>query len=146
MKYNPAILRQTGPNRWKACFRCKEDGGWKETTRSIEASSKRYGIKGKRYFNSLAKYCIADVGLRNAHLNYRQLDEGHLIENVVFNELSMRGMSVGVGMVEARDRDGGKSARRQLEIDFVSKDGNARYYIQVARDLRLGETPLGKSR
>lgn len=98
-------------------------------------SAKRFDVKGKRYFKSLAKYYIADVGLRNARLNYRQLDDGHLMENVIYNELRARGMSVDVGMVEAKEQEGGKRSAKQLEVDFVATDGNAKYYIQSA--LRL---------
>jgi predicted AAA+ superfamily ATPase len=101
--------------------------------------AKRYDIKGKRYFEKLVKYYIADVGLRNARLNFRQLDEGHLMENIVYEELRSRGMNVDVGMVEIRESIEGKSRRKQLEVDFVATEGNRKYYIQVARDINTPE-------
>ena len=90
--------------------------------------AKRYDVKGKTYFNYPNKYYYTDMGLRNARLNYRQFDVGHLMENVLYNELIKRGYSVDVGVVW--DRSGGRNV--QKEIDFVVNDGDRRIYIQSA--------------
>ena len=90
--------------------------------------AKRYDVKGKTYFNFPNKYYYSDVGLRNARLNYRQFDPGHLMENIIYNELIMRGYSVDVGVVT--DRSGGSNA--QKEIDFVVNDADRKLYIQSA--------------
>lgn len=90
--------------------------------------AKRYDVKGKTYFNFPNKYYYSDVGLRNARLNYRQFDPGHLMENIIYNELIMRGYSVDVGVVT--DRSGGSTA--QKEIDFVVNDADRKLYIQSA--------------
>jgi predicted AAA+ superfamily ATPase len=108
--------------------------------------AKRYNIKGKKYFEKLVKYYVADIGLRNAKLNFRQLDEGHLMENIVFEELRIRGMNVDVGMVEIRESNEGKSQRKQLEVDFVATEGNRKYYIQVAQDTNTPERETREKR
>ena len=93
----------------------------------------QYDIKGKKYINSPLKYYLADVGLRNAQLNFRQQEETHLMENVIFNELCIRGFNVDVGAVEYNYKDEqGKSKRIKLEVDFVVNRGNRRCYIQSA--------------
>ena len=92
--------------------------------------AQRYDVRGKHYIGSPMKYYFVDVGLRNARLNFRQNDYGHIMENVVYNELRMRGMSVDVGMVEVNCKEEGKSKRKQLEVDFVCNRGSHRYYIQ----------------
>jgi len=93
----------------------------------------RYDIKGKKYINTLAKYYFSDVGLRNALLGFRQLEQTHLMENIIYNELLYRGYSVDVGLVEVAAKDKtGKFARKQLEVDFVVNDSDTRYYIQSA--------------
>jgi hypothetical protein len=93
----------------------------------------RYDIKGKKYINTLSKYYFSDPGLRNAILNFRQLEETHLMENIIYNELRLRGFQVDVGMVEQRTTNAeGKSDRRQYEVDFVANLGSRRYYIQSA--------------
>ena len=98
-------------------------------------AAKRYDVRGKRYFQSLAKYYACDVGVRNARLNYRQLDENHLMENVVYGELRTRGLSVDVGMVRSREQRGGRRVERQLEVDFVATRGSSRWYVQVAQGI-----------
>lgn len=90
--------------------------------------AKRYDVKGKSYFNYPNKYYFTDIGLRNARLNYRQYDPGHIMENIIYNELIYRGYAVDVGVV--LDRTNGQNA--QKEIDFVVNDGNKRIYIQSA--------------
>ena len=95
--------------------------------------AKRYDIKGKKYIESPYKYYFTDVGLRNVQLNFRQYEENHIMENIIYNELLIRGFNVDVGIVEysARNKDG-KLARNNLEVDFVCNQGSRRYYIQSA--------------
>ena len=96
----------------------------------------RYDIKGKKYIDTPAKYYFADLGLRNARLNFRQYEVTHLLENLIYNELRTRGLMVDVGVVVVNTKDeDGKSQRRQLEVDFVCNEGSKRCYIQSA--LRL---------
>lgn len=90
--------------------------------------AKRYDVKGKTYFNYPNKYYYTDIGLRNARLNYRQFDPGHIMENIIYNELIKRGYSVDVGVVVERK----KNEKIQREIDFVVNDGDRRIYIQSA--------------
>ena len=93
----------------------------------------RYDIKGKRYIETPLKYYFSDVGLRNARLNFRQQEENHIMENIIYNELIVRDFDVDVGVVEYNLKDeNGKKIRTQLEIDFVANKGNRRYYIQSA--------------
>lgn len=93
----------------------------------------RYDVKGKRYIKTPAKYYYSDPGLRNARLGFRQIEETHLMENVIFNDLIRRDLNVDVGVVEYNTRNAqGKSERRQLEVDFVVNKGSDRYYIQSA--------------
>ncbi len=93
----------------------------------------RYNIKGKKYINTLAKYYFSDLGIRNALLGFRQQEETHIMENIIYNELRTRGLHVDVGMVETREPDkNGRLIRKQLEVDFVVNQGSQRYYIQSA--------------
>ncbi len=93
----------------------------------------RYDIRGKRYINSPYKYYFMDLGIRNARINFRQTDRGHLLENLIYNELRVRGFNVDVGMVSTVTRDvTGKQQRASLEVDFVCNLGSRRYYIQSA--------------
>ena len=95
--------------------------------------AERYDVKGRRYIKTPAKYYYSDPGLRNARLGFRQLEETHLMENVIFNDLIRRGFDVDVGVVEQNVRDDtGKKIRKQLEVDFVVNRGEKRYYIQSA--------------
>ena len=95
--------------------------------------SVRYDIKGKKYISTPSKYYFVDMGLRNARLNFRQTEENHIMENVIYNELRMRGFSVDVGSVEIKEKQpDGTWQRKQLEIDFVANKGGRRYYIQSA--------------
>lgn len=98
--------------------------------------ARRYNVKGKRYYESIKKYYVVDVGLRNARLNYRQQEETHIMENVIYNELRLRGYAVDVGIVEERKMAGGKSEYRQLEVDFIASSGAEKYYIQSAYSIR----------
>ena len=93
----------------------------------------RYNVKGRKYIGTPLKYYFEDVGLRNARLGFRQVEETHLMENIIYNELRSRGYSVDVGVVEKRGTDeNGKEYKKQLEIDFVANLGSKRYYIQSA--------------
>ena len=92
----------------------------------------RYDIKGNKYFERIKKYYSVDIGLRNARLNFRQQDMGHIMENVIFNELRMLGFAVDVGVVPSRESNGGKSSYVQYEVDFIANNGMQKYYIQSA--------------
>lgn len=97
------------------------------------SKAERYDIKGKKYIASPFKYYFTDVGLRNAQLNFRQQEENHIMENIIYNELLFRGFNVDVGIVEYSERGSdGKSVRKKLEVDFVCNRGSQRYYIQSA--------------
>lgn len=102
--------------------------------------AERFDIKGNRYVNSPHKYYFVDVGLRNARINFRQQEEGHLMENIIYNELVMQGLQVDVGMVETDRKIAPNSRERQkLEVDFVANVGSKRYYIQSALELHSPE-------
>lgn len=106
--------------------------GYLEDAFLVEQSV-RYDIKGKKYISTPSKYYFADVGLRNARLNFRQNEENHVMENVIYNELRMRGFSVDVGVVDIKEKQSdGTWQRKQLEVDFVANKGSRRYYIQSA--------------
>lgn len=93
----------------------------------------RYDIKGKKYIGSPAKYYFEDVGLRNARLGFRQVEENHLMENIIYNELRLRGYHVDVGVVEHYETGkDGKRGKKKLEIDFVASRGSEKYYLQSA--------------
>lgn len=105
----------------------------------IEKSVK-YDIKGKKYISTLAKYYFQDLGLRNSLLDFRQLEESHIMENVIYNELRSRKFRVDVGMVEVREKDNqNRSLRKQLEVDFVANQGDKRFYIQSALSIPNAE-------
>lgn len=94
---------------------------------------KRYDVKGKKYISTPSKYYYTDIGLRNARLNFRQQEETHIMENLIYNELLIRGYNVDVGTIEQNTFENNKlKTRKQLEIDFVCNQGNKRYYIQSA--------------
>ena len=95
----------------------------------------RYDVKGKHYIDTPYKIYFEDIGLRNAQLNFRQIENTHIMENIIYNELRYRNFNVDVGVVECRETTDGKSERKQLEIDFVANKGNQRYYIQSAYDI-----------
>lgn len=95
----------------------------------IVSRANRYDIKGKKYIDTPQKYYFTDIGLRNARINFRQLEENHTMENIVYNELLSRDFGVDVGLVPIRDANG---ASKQLEVDFVCNKGSKRYYVQSA--------------
>ena len=96
-------------------------------------SAIRYDVKGRKYIDTPVKYYFTDMGLRNARLNFRQIEETHSMENIIFNELKMRGFNVDVGVImQYETNEKGTNIRKQLEIDFVCNQGSKRYYIQSA--------------
>ena len=103
----------------------------------------RYNVKGRKYIGTPLKYYFEDVGLRNAKLGFRQIEETHIMENIVYNELRSRGYSVDVGVVEKRGvNQKGKMERIYLEIDFIANLGSKRYYIQSAFSMPTEEKRL----
>ena len=103
----------------------------------------RYDIKGRKYIGANLKYYFTDLGLRNARLNFRQQEPTHMMENIVYNELLIRGYNVDVGLVEIYDKDkDGKHVHKQLEVDFVVNQFSQRYYIQVAYDMASEEKQM----
>ena len=99
----------------------------------IIEQAKRYDIKGKKYINSPFKYYFTDIGLRNSRINYRQQEQTHIMENIIYNELIIRGFAVDVGIIEHTIRDKEKKQKQiQLEVDFVCNKGKNKYYIQSA--------------
>ena len=100
----------------------------------------RYDVKGKKYINTPSKYYFTDIGLRNVRLNFRQQEDNHLMENIIYNELLVRGFNVDVGVVEYTTKDkNNKKMRKQLEVDFVCNKGSNRYYIQSAYSIPTKE-------
>lgn len=96
----------------------------------------RYDVKGKKYIETPSKYYFTDVGIRNARLNFRQQEENHIMENIIFNELKIRGYRVDVGLVDIVETgDNGKRTQKGLEIDFIATKGNNKYYIQSAFEM-----------
>ena len=99
----------------------------------VVSRATRYDIKGKKYIDTPQKYYFGDVGIRNACINFRQLEENHTMENIIYNELVARNFNVDVGIITATGKDNdGKSVRKQLEVDFVCNKGSKRYYVQSA--------------
>lgn len=138
-----AIGSLTNPEKLSATFRSVKKKNISSNTirRYIEYfcdsflidSALRYDVKGKKYIDTPVKYYFTDMGLRNARLNFRQLEETHAMENIIFNELKLRGFNVDVGVITQNDTNGnGSGVRRQLEIDFVCNLASKRYYIQSA--------------
>ena len=108
----------------------------------IVNKSDRYDVKGKKYIQTPQKYYFTDIGLRNARLNFRQQEENHIMENIIYNELLLRGYNVDVGVVELREGN----QRKQLEVDFVCNLGNKRYYVQSALNLDTREKTIQEER
>ena len=104
------------------------------------SKAERYDIKGRKYVGANRKYYFSDIGLRNARLNFRQQEPTHIVENIVYNELLIRGYNVDVGIVDVFAKSSeGKKVHKQLEVDFVVNQGSQRYYIQVAYDMTSEE-------
>ena len=120
--------------------------GYLEDSFLVESAS-RYDIKGKSYIETPRKYYFTDAGLRNARINFRQFEQTHLMENIIYNELRMRGYSVDVGVVPVAEKDkAGKVIRKQLEVDFVCNLGFRRYYIQSAYSIADEEKKMQEVR
>lgn len=109
----------------------------------IISKAQRYNVKDRKYIGTPLKYYFEDIGLRNARLGFRQVEETHLMENIIYNELRYRGYSVDVGVVEKREMsENGKQIRKMLEIDFVANLGSQRYYIQSALSMPTPEKQI----
>ena len=109
----------------------------------IISKAQRYNVKGRKYIGTPLKYYFEDIGLRNARLGFRQVEETHLMENIIYNELRYRGYRVDVGVVEKREMsENGKQIRKALEIDFVANLGSQRYYIQSALSMPTPEKQI----
>ena len=101
--------------------------------------SMRYDVKGKKYISTPSKYYFTDLGLRNGRLNFRQQEENHIMENIIYNELRVRGFNIDVGVVEVREQQEGKSLKKKLKVDFIAQRGNEKYYIQSAYEMSTSE-------
>lgn len=102
--------------------------------------ARRFDVKGRKYISSPYKYYFSDIGLRNARLNFRQNEQSHIMENVIYNELRMRGLNVDVGVVEYNYKnENKKTVRKNLEVDFIINRGSNRYYIQSALNVDTKE-------
>jgi len=120
--------------------------GYLEDSFLLEAAT-RYNIKGKSYIATPQKYYFSDLGLRNVRINFRQMEPTHSMENIIYNELRMRGYNVDVGVVPIVEVDEvGKQQRKQLEIDFVCNKASSRYYIQSAYSLPDEEKIIQETR
>lgn len=106
----------------------------------------RYDIKGKRYINTPSKYYFEDVGLRNARIGFRQVEETHVMENIIYNELKFRGYMVDVGVVEMNVQNNGKNDKIQLEVDFIATRGSEKIYIQSALNIDDAEKKAQEKR
>ena len=137
------ISTLTNPRKISATFASVKQTGISEVTvdKYIEhmedafmlSRAKRYDVKGRKYIGTPYKIYFEDIGLRNARLNFRQIESTHTMENIIYNELRFRGYKVDVGVVESRERDEtGKEIRKQLEIDFIATIGSKKYYLQSA--------------
>ena len=141
-----AIGAPTNPTKISNTFKSERGNNYSNKTIShhidclteafLISKAERYDIKGRKYVGANLKCYFADVGLRNARLNFRQQEPTHIMENIVYNELLVRGYNVDVGIVEVYAKNSeGKTTRKQLEVDFVVNQGSQRYYIQVAYDM-----------
>lgn len=132
---NPSKLENTFHTVMQSGITCKTIKKYMDYLKDafLIDTAVRYDIKGKKYINSPMKIYFVDPGLRNARLGFRQIEETHLMENIIYNELKHRGYSVDVGLVEVRETDdSGTRLRKQLEVDFIACRGNNKYYIQSA--------------
>lgn len=140
----------TNPNRLSNTFKTEKGVDLSKTTIEkylgyfedafLIEETKRFDIKGRRYINTPKKYYFTDVGLRNARLHFRQQEENHIMENIIYNELIHRGFRVDIGIVEVCEKQAdGTFRQKQLEVDFIANKGSQRYYIQSAFDLPTDE-------
>lgn len=112
----------------------------------LVSEATRYDVRGRRYIGTPKKYYFEDMGLRNARLGFRQIEESHIMENIIYNELRARGFSVDVGVVDRRMKNNGHDERRRYEVDFVANLGYRRYYIQSALQLDTPEKAAQEKR
>lgn len=145
-----AIGSLTNPNKLQKTFKSVDRSkitvttitkyiGYLEDSFLIE-EAKRFNIKGKAYIGTPMKYYFTDMGLRNARLNFGQMEITHIMENVIYNELRKRGFKVDVGNLQAMEHDkNGKNIKKQLEVDFICTKGSIKYYIQSAYILETKE-------
>ncbi len=145
-----AIGSPTNPTKISNTFKSERGSNYSNKTISnhidyleeafLISKADRYDIKGRKYVGANLKYYFTDIGLRNARLNFRQQEPTHIMENIVYNELLIRGYNVDVGIVDVFAKNGeGKRIHKQLEVDFVVNRGSQRYYIQVAYDMTSEE-------
>ena len=145
-----AIGAPTNPTRISNTFKSERGINYSNKTISkhidylaeafLFSKAARYDIKGRKYVGANLKYYFSDIGLRNARLNFRQQEPTHIMENIVYNELLVRGYNVDVGIVEVLAKNNeGRRVHKQLEVDFVVNQGSQRYYIQVAFDMTSEE-------
>jgi len=145
-----AIGAPTNPTKISNTFKSERGTNYSNKTISnhidylaeafLISKAERYDIKGRKYVGANLKYYFSDVGLRNARLNFRQQEPTHIMENIVYNELLIRGYNVDVGIIDAFAKScDGKRVHKQLEVDFVVNQGSQRYYIQVAYDMTSEE-------
>ena len=145
-----AIGAPTNPTRISNTFASERQNSYtnKTISRHIDyleeafliSKASRYDIKGRKYIGANLKYYFTDLGLRNARLNFRQQEPTHIMENIVYNELLIRGYNVDTGIIDLYGKDQeGKRVRKQLEVDFVVNQGSQRYYVQVAYDMTSKE-------
>ncbi|MCB6628392.1 ATP-binding protein [Coprococcus eutactus] len=135
---NPTKISNTFKSEWGINYSNKTISNHIDylTEAFLISKAERYDIKGRKYVGANLKYYFSDVGLRNARLNFRQQEPTHIMENIVYNELLIRGYNVDVGIVDVYAKnDYGKTTRKQFEVDFVVNQGSQRYYIQVAYDM-----------
>ncbi len=148
-----AIGAPTNPTKISNTFASERQSSYSNRTISnhinylaeafLISKASRYDIKGRKYIGANLKYYFTDTGLRNARLNFRQQEPTHIMENIVYNELLVRGYNVDVGMVDVYDKNKeGKRVHKQLEVDFVANQGSQRYYIQVAYDMTSEEKQI----
>ncbi len=105
----------------------------------ILEKSIRYDIKGKKYIDTPYKYYFTDIGIRNSLINYRQIEETHIMENIIYNELRRRGYIVDVGLIELREKENNQLKYKQIEVDFIASKGNNKVYIQSALSMPTRE-------
>ena len=145
-----AIGSPTNPTKISSTFKSERGINYSNKTISnhidylaeafLISKADKYDIKGRKYVGANLKYYFSDIGLRNARLNFRQQEPTHIMENIVYNELLVRGYNVDVGIVDVFVKNGeGKRVHKQLEVDFVVNQGSQRYYIQVAYDITSAE-------
>ncbi len=153
----PGIGSLTNPTRMADTFETVKGKGVSPTTvRSwigfledafVIEEAQRYDIKGRKYIGSPVKYYFSDMGLRNAQIGFRQIEETHIMENVLYTELVSRGYNVDVGVINTSETNAeGGSSRKQLEVDFVCNKGSRRYYVQSAYSLPTHEKTLQEQR